>query len=78
MSRQGTPKTLNQAISNAFHAFSESDNNSVGHLRKLLKQHVKDFINNKIGPAYMIASDFEDNEEPDMMKALDRFLKAIK
>ena len=51
--RQRTPKTLNQAISNAFHAFEKSPSESVSHLRKLIKDHVQDWIRNASQPVVM-------------------------
>lgn len=75
---RGTPKTLSGAIQNAFVEYKEEGKNSEQRLRKLLKLHLQDFVRNKIGPTYLVASDFDDNDEPDMMRELEKFMKSIK
>lgn len=72
MSR-GTPKTLNQAIQNAFVDYKKYGHISEGRLRKELNLKLRDFLRNKIGPAYLIAGN-----DPEILKALDNFIKSLR
>ncbi len=70
MSR-GTPKTLNQAVQNAFDEYKK-ENASEPRLKKILLNHLRDYIRNKIGPAYLYADD-----QPEILKALQKFIKSL-
>jgi hypothetical protein len=49
MSR-GTPKTLNGAIQNAFEEYKKGKTHTEGRLRKLVKNHVQDWVRNAVAP----------------------------
>lgn len=69
MSR-GTAKTLHQAIQNAFYEYKKDANPSEHRLRKLLLHSMRDYVRNRIGPAYAEA-------EGEVLKELNKFLKSL-
>lgn len=72
MSR-GTPKTLNKAVQNAFEEYKSEKVTSEPRLKKHLLNHLRDYIRNKISPAYLIA----DDEQPEVLKALKKFMTSL-
>lgn len=59
MRKRGTPKTLNQAIQNAFLDFRSDSSQTEPRLRKILKLHVQDWINNVMSPIVWDSDDLK-------------------
>lgn len=70
--RQGTPSTLTKAIKNGLEDFEKNKYQSHAELVEILRQHVEEFIRNKLSLISFVTDDRE------VLKGIDRIVNTLK